>query len=342
AYIPGHNGKGEGTTTAVLVGRRRPPLQPEIRVVMGIRSEPGRPADPSRGFVWRAIVLQTDSAKTESEWLSVRDIPRAHLAKHPWSLGGGGASELVRELQLTNRRKLKTLVSSVGFAAFSGEDEVFIRPRGVFERAGVAADYIRVLVKGEDIRDWIIGPESECLCLYDLKTHRPLPAPRGPVTRVLWPFRTHLMSTRGFGGRRKSQSGTPWWHWYRWLPQRLSAPLPLAYAYVATHAHVARGRANQVFRGGASVGVIKLRPESTDEDHHLLSAFLNSSVSCFLARQLFYPKGGFASGKWEERLEWDATKLREFPVPEGNCVELARRLDVCALSVSGVSLGVDW
>ena len=43
---------------------------------------------------------------------------------------------------------------------------------------------------------------------------------------------------------------------------------------------------------------------------------LNSSLACFWGRQTFFPKGGFADGKWEERLEWDGTKLKRFPIPQ--------------------------
>lgn len=48
--IPGH-----GTPTVILVGRNRAPVTGTIRVVLGIRGEPGRPENPARGLVWSAI-----------------------------------------------------------------------------------------------------------------------------------------------------------------------------------------------------------------------------------------------------------------------------------------------
>src|ERR1700733_6236510 len=61
AYIPGH-----GTPTAILFGRNRTPLASVVRTVRGVRGEPAAPEDPARGFVWSAIVEQTDMDRSES------------------------------------------------------------------------------------------------------------------------------------------------------------------------------------------------------------------------------------------------------------------------------------
>jgi hypothetical protein len=50
AYIPGH-----GTPTVILVHRNQPPAGGTVTAIQGIRGEPGLPADPARGHVWRAI-----------------------------------------------------------------------------------------------------------------------------------------------------------------------------------------------------------------------------------------------------------------------------------------------
>ena len=67
---------------------------------MGIKGEPSTPDDPAQGLVWSAIVGQIDQAGSESEFVSVADTPRATFARHPWSIGGGGAAtckELIEE-----------------------------------------------------------------------------------------------------------------------------------------------------------------------------------------------------------------------------------------------------
>ncbi len=55
AYIPGH-----GTPTVIIVGRRRRPVADQVRAVLGVRGEPGQPANPSKGLVWNEIVEHVD------------------------------------------------------------------------------------------------------------------------------------------------------------------------------------------------------------------------------------------------------------------------------------------
>ncbi len=88
AYIPGH-----GTPTVILFGRERPPVASTVRTVMGIKGEPATPDDPAQGLVWRAIIDQVDDASSESAFVSVADTPRTTFARHPWSIGGGGAAD---------------------------------------------------------------------------------------------------------------------------------------------------------------------------------------------------------------------------------------------------------
>jgi hypothetical protein len=76
--------------------------------------------------------------------------------------------------------------------------------------------------------------------------------------------------------------------------------------------------------------VIKLPATATEDDYLALLGLLNSSTACFWGRQTFFPKGGYAAGKWEERLEWDGTKLQTFPLPDTRPLTLAKQLDTLA------------
>ncbi|WP_338052595.1 BREX-2 system adenine-specific DNA-methyltransferase PglX [Rhodocyclus purpureus] len=129
AYIPGH-----GTPTVILFGRHRPPVAREVRTVMGIKGEPTQPDQPADGLVWSAIVGQVDVAGSESEFVSVSDTPRATFGKHPWSIGGGGASDL-KEFIETDRPTLGQASDSVGITSFTLEDEVFVNPLSLFQNA---------------------------------------------------------------------------------------------------------------------------------------------------------------------------------------------------------------
>jgi hypothetical protein len=135
AYIPGH-----GTPTVILFGRDRAPVVSTVRTVMGIKGEPSPPDDPAQGLVWRAIVDQVDVAGSESAYISVADTPRSTFAKHPWSIGGGGAADLKETIE-EGCSKLDSISDSVGITSFTLEDDVFIRDEETFRRIGVA-DYL--------------------------------------------------------------------------------------------------------------------------------------------------------------------------------------------------------
>jgi hypothetical protein len=146
AYIPGH-----GTPTVILFGRNRPPVEKEVRVIMGIKGEPGTPSDPAHGLVWTAILEQIDRPGSQGDFISVEDLPRASLAKHPWSMGGGGAAEL-KEL-IDGHKPLSEVISDIGITAVTGEDDAYLaKSRQEFVRIGISN--LKSIVIGDDIRDW--------------------------------------------------------------------------------------------------------------------------------------------------------------------------------------------
>ena len=162
AYIPGH-----GTPTVILFGRHRRPVDRNVRAVMGIRGEPAIPDDPSIGLVWSAIVAQVDEPGSRSEFVSVSEVPRERFQKHPWSIGGGGAAELREILQHGREECLQDRCSEIGFGALTREDEVFRVGTRVAARHGVGRDHIRLLVAGEEVRDWGIDQSVGSIWPYD-------------------------------------------------------------------------------------------------------------------------------------------------------------------------------
>jgi hypothetical protein len=114
--IPGHS-----TPTVILIGRannRR--RSPAVRAVLGIRGEPPHPLSPTNGPAWIAITSQIDYPGSESEWITVADLPRQHLASHPWSLSGGGATA-VMELLTAETRPMHLAVSRIGVFGMTNE-----------------------------------------------------------------------------------------------------------------------------------------------------------------------------------------------------------------------------
>ena len=334
AYIPGH-----GTPTVILFGRHRRPSIKNVRAVMGIRGEPALPDDPARGRVWSAIVAQIDRTGSESEFVSVSDVPRERFSKHPWSVSGGGAAELKAQLERASRETLSNRVESIGFASFTGTDDAFVSDARTWARAGVPHAMTKVFVYGEALRDW--GSQSDSSALVPYNEHfeaLPLDAMSG-WGRHLWRLRTMIGSVVSFGGRTRIECGDLWWTWYRWIPDKYRTPFLITFGFVTTHNHFVLDRGGKAFNRSAPV--TKLPAAATENDHIGLLGLLNSSTACFWMKRVFHNKGGggigggLATEEWEQFYEFDSTKLRNFPVPNDRPVDFARKLDSLAQEQAG-------
>ncbi|MGH3803228.1 MAG: BREX-2 system adenine-specific DNA-methyltransferase PglX, partial [Pseudonocardiaceae bacterium] len=225
AYIPGH-----GTPTVILIGRRAAPNRAgSVRAVLGVRGEPTQPVDPEKGLVWTAIVQQVDHPGSESDWVSVADLPRSRLATHPWSLSGGGAGELTAVLERNGAGALALkLKMKIGFSSFPAADEVFLTSSEVPRRLCVEKGVARPVVLGDVVRDW--GEHDRDMAIVPYGSDQDL-LPLKPTSawaRYLWPNRRVLQSITGFGGQTRLQIGAPWWAWYRWVASRYELPLSIA------------------------------------------------------------------------------------------------------------------
>lgn len=305
AYIPGH-----GTPTVILVGRRRRPQASTVRAVLGVRGEPGQPADASKGLVWTEIVEHLETPGNDGTYVTVTDLERAVLSAHPWSLSGGGASDVMEVLVRAGAASLSTRTASIGFAAITGDDDVFVR-RGRTGAARVDEVSMRTFVEGDRVRDFAVN--SHDLAVFPYPTEKARRA-----ERVFWPYRTNLRSGLAFQQTREDRG--MWWGEYI-LPNwpRLNANYLLTFAFVATHNHFVLDRGGKVFNRSAPV--IKLPESATEQDHLDLLGVLNSSTACFWLKQVSHNKGnggiggGIGDEDWEPRYEFTGTKLQEFPLP---------------------------
>lgn len=322
AYIPGH-----GTPTVILVGRHRRPVDSTLRAVMGIRGEPSTPEDAAKGVVWSAIVGQVDRAASESEYVSVSNVPRERFHKHPWSIGGGGASELKVRVEEAARGTLCRVSSEVGFGAVTREDDAYRVSTAVCLRHGISKEQIRPLVAGEEVRDWGINDPTAAIWPYDPESLEAVV--REPVLRFLWPWRAQLSSRIAYG-LTQIQRGLAWHEYSMFFRDRFRTPLSIAFAEVATHNHFVLDRGGKVFKQTAPV--IKLPPGSSEDDHLGLLGLLNSSTACFWLQQVCHNKGGPGGAhskdeKWHDFYAFNGAKVEQVPLPEERPLNAARRLD---------------
>jgi hypothetical protein len=333
AYIPGH-----GTPTVILVGRRKSHGRAEvIRTVLGVRGEPGVPDDPSRGVVWQAIIDQVDRPGSESGWVTSEDTLRSKLARHPWSLSGGGASDLRDQLENAhNSRPLRTVVYDWGNMLNTREDDAYVT-RGAARRSGVTKGLTRQLVEGSEIRDW--SPQERVEIIFPYDAHGRNRELEESEIKFLWKSRTLLNARKSLSGTQEER-GLPWYGYSSFSPDRYTAEESLVFTLVATHPHFLVRNSNEVYSQAATV--VNLRKDVGVKPIHLLG-LLNSSTACFWLKQVNHDKGirgeggGITSDDWERFFEFTGTKLQEFPVSVEFPTTLAVALDALAQKLSATT-----
>jgi hypothetical protein len=328
AYIPFH-----GTPTVLLFGRNRRPTSGQVRAVMGKRGESRVPADPAAGAVWTSITAGWGRVGFENEYVSVSDLPRETLSKHPWSLGGGGAAELKERLVRSASTQLGQLAAEIGRTTHTGLDDVFLVPVNFARRVCGAVHWVP-LVTGDVIRDWNINDCEACLLPYDEALQASAPVSLGELAHYER-YRTLLKSRMDYG-ETIEQRGKKWFEHSMFFANRFRTPLSIAFAFVATHNHFVLDGGGKVFNRSAPV--IKLPAGATEDDHLALLGLLNSSTACFWMKQVFHCKGsqgvneGMKSSLWEQFFEFDATKIKLVPIAADRdaVVPYAARLDQLA------------
>ena len=137
-------------------------------------------------------------------------------------------------------------------------------------------------------------------------------------------------------GKLQEESGLAWYEFRFHSEDRFRASFLIVFAFVATHNHFVLDRGGKVFNRSAPV--IKLPQGATEADHLALLGLLNSSTACFWMKQVFHNKGSTVdqhgarqrTTPFEDFWEHDGTKLKQFPLPAGQPVMLATRLDTLA------------
>lgn len=324
AYIPGH-----GTPTVVLFGRSRKPTSDTVRAVLGTKGEPSTPDDPAFGFVWQSVVNNVDTVDAHNEFTSTLDVPRDTFSSHPWSLGGGGASELKEQLD-KGHMALKEIVSSIGFGAVPGDEDVFVTDaKQNWLRKSIASELLRPMAVGDAVRDWTCVTPNWCLFPYSKD---------GTFTDAesaenhFWRFRSILRESLYFGKTRE-QRGMDWREFAILLKSKMSSPMSIGFAEVATHNHFLLDREGMIFNRTAPV--IKLHDEANVDEHLGLLGLLNSSTGCFWFKQSCHNKGSTVdqhgarqrTDPFEDFYQLNGTRVGKFPVPDSKPLSLSRLLD---------------
>ena len=310
-----------------------------MHAVLGVRGEPGRPANPAKGIVWTSIVEHVDDVGWDDDWVTVADLDRSLLKSHPWNLTGGGAVTLQAAISKGSHTSLRDRSKRVGFFADSHEDEAFFLKSHFVNRLNPPPSNARSAVRGDGVRDWSHEVTEMALFPYDTGSMLAPLSDLGPgVGRYLWPLRSLLGGRSTFGGGTYASDGRSWYEWHQ-LPKDLTAhELTIAFAFVATHNHFALDRDSKVFNRSAPV--IKLPMEATESEHLALLGILNSSTACFWLKQVSHAKTGadnssgggnrWSPEPWFKFFEFTGTAMQTYPLPSVLPVERGRLLDALA------------
>lgn len=323
AFIPGH-----GTPTVIIVGRNERPVAQSVRAVLGINGEPGKPDDPSNGYVWTSIKTYFNEPEWTDNWVSVGDLDRSLLANHPWSLSGGGAVELLQQLESARVARLESRVAEIGIVAVLGEEDAFeLGPSEPAPRTG--------MVIGESVRDYRLEA-ADRFWPYDsdLKV-----ADAAMTSARMWPFRRLLEGYLMFG-KTRSQRGLAFVQYGMLATSKLQNPMSISFASVATHNHFVLDRQGRVFTQSAPV--IKLSHGASEDEYFSVLAVLNSSLACFWLKKNSHDKGirgeggGFTPSEWERFYDFTGTTVKDFPLPGTLPTRAGKEMDELAQAMTGL------
>lgn len=326
AWIPGHN--SDGTPTVIMVGRHQAPVGRYIRAVLSQGKRESRvDGDTGAGPYWRALVERLDQPGWNNDWVTIADIDRDVMAKHPWSLAGGGAGAL-REAIERQPSLLSARLAAIGFVAITAEDDAYLVD-DLMTVARFRLEAFRSMVLGDGVRDYALASTPLTAWPYDKAlVARPL-SEIPNLGKFFWPNRRVM--------QRRKRFGTPiedldlqWYEWGELYRNKLRTPLSITFAEVATHNHFVLDRGGKVFKQTAPV--IKLPEEATEDEYLALLGVLNSSTACFWLKQRCKAKGGAAEHPWSRTYQFNSGNVSECPLPRVLPLERPRQLDDLALS----------
>jgi len=318
AYIPGH-----GTPTLIIFARYQPPSTETIITLSNIKGEPGTTPDPAHGKVWGSVIEGYGKGTDYiDEYVNVATRPRTVLAQHPWQFGGK-KSALYEKLKSRCESSLDFFASSIGYASFTGQDDIFIQPSDFFRKLGFSPYYVRYLIFGEIIRDW--GVSLSATVLYPYKgLFDNLELSESPeIARFLNPFKSLLANTQTFGGESKVDTGGIWYEYYRLVKHKYQSQIFITFSEITTHNHFVLIFGGKIFKQTAPV--VKLKNENL-ELYKFILGILNTNLVCFVQKQLCFNKKP-GNDPVRDGYAFNSTNIGKTPIPK-----LSKKTEVYFLS----------
>ena len=230
------------------------------------------------GVVWRSIVELVDRPGSANNWISIADLQRERLAKHPWSLSGGGAAALRKTIEDSAASILKDHVEELGYGVISGEDDAFFFPSfRAISRSKIEVG--RHVVTGDTVRDYCLRARAVGIWPYDERFDVLPPHDIPEALKLMWPQRRVLQRRKRFGVPVEEIKSFKWYEYRELYAAKLRASLSVTFAEIVTHNHFIFCKEPIV--ANQTAPLITLSQSATEDDHQALIGVLNSSAACF-------------------------------------------------------------
>src|ERR1035437_467313 len=290
---------GHGTPTCIVFGaNRKPDEQKPIRVAALPPGGGDLRTPPEDSSVWHTLAAQHNNPEFINEKVVVSDRKRSEMSKWPWTFDVGAAPTKVAINANCNNSLRDFLFADVGFMFVVGRNEIFMLPPDVPRRLNLDCDLFKRLNVGDEIRNFELRGTNILLFPYDpigLKLLKFIPA--SSEARYFALFAHELSERPTFSGTFGSDGREP--YQFHQLPiERAKNPKSISLAQIATHIHAVFDQDACAFNEKAPL--LKLQPSASDNDHHLLSALLNSSAALFWLKQICFSKRESEEGRSEE------------------------------------------
>ena len=305
---------GHGTPTCIVFGaQRKPDEKNPIRVAALPPGGGDLRTPPEDSPVWHTLAAQHNNPGFINEKVVVSDRKRSEMSKWPWNFDVGSAPTKVA-IEATGNNCLRDfLFADVGFMFVIGRNEIFMLPPDVPRRLNLGYNYFKRLNVGDEIRNFELRGTNILLFPYDPIGLKLVKFSRASNEAHYFSLFSDELSERPtFSGTFGTDGREP--YQFHQLPiERAKNPKSISLAQIATHIHAIFDQTACAFNEKAPL--LKLQPGASDDDHHLLSALLNSSAALFWLKQICFSKRESEEGDKDTYFEFAGGKVQQLPVP---------------------------
>lgn len=305
---------GHGTPTCiVLATAQKPDMKAGFRVTVTLPGGGDLRTPPENSPLWATIQAHHDETDYQDERISVTNRLRSDLAVWPWAWDASNEPTR-KELESVPTTTIGELISEpIGRLAITSTDEVFIVPQHMARRMRIELRHLRFFATGETFRDW--APPEYLLAVFpynrDLKPLDPHKSPK--CIEYLASYRKILDNVIMHGTVKKKETTVNWFEYSRISRAKLQIPLSIVIPEIATHNHALVDEGSAVYN--QTVPTIKLQPNESIDNYHLIAAILNSSTALFWLKLVCFSKREGEDAQSETYYVFAGNKLQELMIP---------------------------